>query len=61
MSVNIIGSGGSGLVVEAGGMVGAAPQKYISCLAICCSTPEAIACLDLNSQNLSFRVHLINF
>ena len=36
---NIIGSG---LVFEAGGVVGTTPQKF----SICCSTPEAIACLD---------------
>ena len=27
-------------------------------LSVYCSIPEAIACLGLNGQNLSFRVHL---
>ena len=30
-------------IIEAGGVVNATPQKYKS--SICCSTPEAVACL----------------
>ena len=44
-------------IIEAGGVVEAIPQKYIK-LSIYCNIPEAIACLDLNGQNISFKGHL---
>ena len=43
-------------IIEAGGVVGATPQKYK--LSIYCSTPEAMAYLLFSYQNLNFRAHL---
>ena len=50
---NIIGLS---LVFEAGDVVGATAQKHIKIykLSICCSTPEAIDCLDFKESKSKF-------